>query len=102
MSVANTLSTKETTMTTTTIKFTKTTEGYATPDGRFTITPWMNRTNSTSRGSGRRNWQITDTSGAEPFVFGSRRSRQPINTRTVETVAEARSVIARVIWIETQ
>jgi hypothetical protein len=84
----------------TTTRLTRTTEGWATTDGRFTLTPWMNRTNSTSRGSGRSNWEITDTSGAMPWVipFGSRR---PINTKTVDTLADARRVIARVIWVET-
>jgi hypothetical protein len=66
--------------------------GYVTPDGRFIVRPWYNRTNSRPGSVGKREWQVIDTSGAEPF----RGYRSPSASRTVYTVGDARIVIARV------
>ncbi len=64
---------------------------YVTPDGRFTVTPWRNCTGMRPGSSGRREWMVTDTSGARPFkIF----TGMMVDSRAVSTLTEARDIIA--------
>jgi hypothetical protein len=63
---------------------------YVTPDGRFTVTPWRNCTGMRPGSAGRREWMVTDTSGARPFrIF----TGMMVDSRAVSTLTDARDII---------
>jgi hypothetical protein len=91
-------------MTTTTIRtdkhgireavLTKQGTGYATPDGRFVITPVIMGEGYSSGGysKGYREWQVTDTTGVAKI------SRWGDNSTTIRTrLYEVRGLIARIL-----
>ncbi len=70
---------------------------YATPDGRFTVTPWRNCTGMKPGSAGRREWMVADTSGARPFrIF----TGMMVDSRAASTLTEAREIIAWTINAE--
>lgn len=72
--------------------------GYVTPDGRFIVRPWYNRTGMKPGSTGRREWEVIDTTGAT--VFRGYKGK-PVSSRTADTVGMARRMIAWVYKEET-